>query len=437
VLNVSRFNSHFPALNALRPALLLAIATAAFAFLNPSFLAKTHVLDSLQGKTILGLGIMASLSTVFGISMGGSALFMITEYSKVLITAFLIIAAIRHGGDLLLFAWAYVIATGILVWMAWFVFEVSTFGSKVARLSNLYTFDANDLGLVLLIGLVLSLLTFQSSKLPGKIVSVTVMLGVGATIARSGSRGALIGLVVVAVTLLIMMKTVPLHKRLLTVGAVVLSLVLAAGPGYWEQMRTMLSPKEDYNWTSTTGRKETLKRGIGYMIQHPVFGLGISNFGRAECLDTESERAAQSQLIGIGVKCTSPHNTWLQAGTELGVPGLGLWVLLTFGTVVGMNRLRRKLPRAWSRGDPESRFLYAASVYLPVAMIAFMASSTFLSFAWIDIAYILAGFAVGLQQAARVRLRREHPSVLPRQASVSSRRRTRLGHIPPGRVVIP
>ena len=61
-----------------------------------------------------------------------------------------------------------------------------------------------------------------------------------------------------------------------------------------------------------------------------------------------------------------------------------------------MFRLRRRLPRAWLKGDAEERFLYLASMYFPLAMIGFAVTSFFLSFAWLDMLYILAAFMSGL-----------------------------------------
>lgn len=434
ILNVSRINSHFSAINVLRPSLLLVLITAGYAFLNPTAVVQDRLMSTLQAKVFAGLGIMACLSVIFGISMGGSGLFIITNFSKVLLTGFVVIAAIRRGHDMYLFVWAYVISCGVLVWMGWFVFGLSTRGSAVARLGNLYTYDANDVGLVLLVGLPLSLLTFESSGRLGKLVSLFVLLGISATVARSGSRGAFLGFIAVILALLVLMKTVSIGKRVITVAAVVLALVLATGPGYWTQMSTMLSPKDDYNWTKNDGRKAITKRGLGYMMQYPLFGLGIGNFARAECMISEK---AEYHIAGTGIKCSPPHNTWIQVGGELGFPGLLLWTMLVLGGIVGMNRLRRLLPRSWLNGDREGRFLYRASLYFPVAMIAFAVTSTFLSFAWIDIVYILAGFMAGLSYSVKRKLMADGQALTHRSRSPRTTRFTRPPIQAPPRVALP
>jgi hypothetical protein len=72
-----------------------------------------------------------------------------------------------------------------------------------------------------------------------------------------------------------------------------------------------------------------------------------------------------------------------------------------------MLRLSRRLPRAWQRGDPEQRFLHNCARYLPVALIAFAVSSSFVSFAWMDFIYILAAFMAGLYTSIAKKLQEE------------------------------
>src|SRR5690606_30601648 len=83
-------------------------------------------------------------------------------------------------------------------------------------------------------------------------------------------------------------------------------------------------------------------------------------------------------------------------GAELGVPGLVLWTSLIIGVIIGLGRLHRRLPKSWRKGDPEQRFLSLALLYVPVSMIGFAVASAFVSFAWIDIVYILAAYTAGL-----------------------------------------
>jgi O-antigen ligase len=230
------------------------------------------------------------------------------------------------------------------------------------------------------------------------------LVGIAAAMARSGSRGGLLGLVAVGVSALFLVNSVSATRRVSLLIATLVALAVAAPPGYWKQMGTILSPTDDYNFSSTEGRSALIKRGMGYMAKYPVFGVGIWNFARAEC--TISPKVAARQLNGP-LRCTAPHNSFLQAGTELGIPGLIVWVSLLFGSIFAPLRLRRRLPPYWRRGNYEQRFLYAASSFLPIAAIGFAVTSFFVTFAFADPIYLLAAFVTGLYLAVDTQLRLE------------------------------
>ena len=399
LLTVSRIQEHFGVLSALRPALLLAGLACAYALLHPRSLAGTGWFRTWPAKVVVGFGIMACLSAVFGISLGASARTILEDYSKVLIFGFLLMATIRRTEDLRAYVWAYVISGAVLVWLSLFVFGMDKAPPDgIARLNFRYSYDANDVGAVLLVALGLALLTFHTSRRTGKLVSAAIILGIGVTLAKSGSRGALIGLVAALVALLVLVRRVSVVSRLAMAVVAITGLAVASPPGYWQQMKTILRPTEDYNWTTPGGRKEIWLRGLGYMTSYPLFGIGIGNFGRAE--GTMSERARHWTPGQAGIKWSAPHNSFVEAGAELGVPGLILWSTLVLGGIVAMRRLRRRLPKSWAVGDPQQRFLYLGTSYLPVALSGFAASTFFVSFTFLDPSYILAAIMSGMYVCA-------------------------------------
>jgi hypothetical protein len=162
IVSVSRIHQHFKVIGKLRPALVLAAATGIYAFLNPRLI-RIENMRLWMPRVVLALGVLACLSVPFGVSLGGSATFILEEYWKTLLFAVLLTIAVRSATDLYTLVWAYVVSCAILVWMSLVVFGLkSAAGSEMHRLSHLYTFDANDVGLVTLIGLALALLTFQT-----------------------------------------------------------------------------------------------------------------------------------------------------------------------------------------------------------------------------------------------------------------------------------
>src|ERR1700730_2889064 len=124
VLTISRVHQHYPSVARLRPVLLLVIASAAYAYLNPRLLTRANVLALWPMRLIALLGALACSSAVFGISLGATARYILETYAKTIVYAFLIALSIRSVRDLYTFVWAYVIASGILVYLSLFVFRI-------------------------------------------------------------------------------------------------------------------------------------------------------------------------------------------------------------------------------------------------------------------------------------------------------------------------
>src|SRR5690606_7717343 len=155
-------------------------------------------------------------------------------------------------------------------------------------------------------------------------------------------------------------------KKLLFVSVTTVALLLAAPPGYWDQMLTSLSPTEDYNWKSQTGRKEVFLRGTGYMRASPVTGIAADNCPRAEGMRSGRAEAREYDPGLPGIKWSAAHNSFLQAAAEMGVPGLLLFCVMIYMGGMTAFRLRKKMV-GWENGDPEQRFMFFTALYLPVA----------------------------------------------------------------------
>jgi hypothetical protein len=409
VLTVSRIHEQYKWMSVLRPALVATAAAAIYAYLRPDVVARRPLNQTWAAKVVIAFGIQALLSTFFGISFGNSATFILNVYVKTLVFTFLLIAAIRSTEDLATLVWAYVIATAFLCYTTLFVFKIQHYAAGYDRLANADTYDANDLGLVLLTGLPITLLAFANSKLPGKAFCALVMCGIGAGISKTGSRGAFVGMLAAGVGLLLFLDRVPVWQRLAFIVVTVTGLSLFAPPGYWKQMQTIENPQADYNWNTVNGRRQVALRGVGYMLGNPIFGVGIHNFSKAEC--TISDKAL-NYTVGTGIRCTPPHNAYIESGAELGLPGGFLWLFIIPGGVIHLLLLRMRLPRSWPRGDPEQRFLYGAVVYFAVCLLGYAFGSFFLSFAWTDISYYLMAMLAGIWICVEDRLARDRAGTI-------------------------
>ena len=428
IVAVGKSHLHFPIMVQLRPALVLTGLTMAYAMMNPSGLADRSVLKLWPAKLIAALGIWSVASIPLSISIGGTAMFVFTEYSKTIVMALLLILAVRDTRDLLTLLWGFVAAVGSLAILSILVFKVTQHGDdEIARIQNGYAYDSNDIGLVAVVGIAITLLLFQSSKGVGKLFSMATLAALGATIARTGSRGAFVGLVCVGGGLLVLLREVPIAKRMAFVVLCLVGVGVAAPSGYWEQMQTILAPSEDYNWDATQGRMELIKRAFGYMMRNPATGLGAGQFGRAEGTMSPLATAHSADPGSAGVKWSAAHNSFMQIGAEMGVPGLVLFSMLVFGCILEGLRLQRVLPPAWRKSDPERRLLFYCATYLPVAFLGFASAGFFVSFAYLDVIYVLTAFHLGMLRCIQMKQAEELGGGTAVPVPVAATRRGRGG----------
>ena len=150
----------------------------------------------------------------------------------------------------------------------------------------------------------------------------------------SGSRGGFIALAAVAVFVVLRFSAIPLRWRLFADGARrrrparhgERSVLAADGH---DRVGRRLQPH------GGIGRLQIWSRGIGYMMDNPVFGVGPGNFQTAEgTLSPFAER----QQYGVGVRWNAPHNSFVQIGAELGLPGLALYIAVIASAFHGLRR---------------------------------------------------------------------------------------------------
>jgi O-antigen ligase len=386
-ITLSKFGGYFGILRVLRPALLLFAFCVGYAVLNPKKLIPENLKANLTVRLLLALSLSVAGSAFFGISQGNAGMFILESFSKTLAITYLMIVTVRDVSDVRRLCWAFALGGIVLAYLSIFVVGISKDTGGVA-------YDANDIGVFVVTSLPLTLLLLQSATTwRGRMIALIGVALLGSTIVKTQSRGAFIGALVVGIALLLL-PGLSITRRLIYIVAAALSMVLTAPPGYWNAMQSIVEdPKEDYNWDAINGRRNLAKRGVGYMLKYPVFGVGVDNFRKAE--GTISEKALNT-LPSHGVRWASPHNSFVQAGAETGIPGLLVWVGLNLANIIVPLRLRRRMPKTWRTGTPDQRFLLGATVYLPIAQLGFTATAFFVSFAWMEPLYFLSALVVGL-----------------------------------------
>lgn len=397
VETISKVTADIPGAGSLRLGLVLFGSCAFYAILNPAKSINFEIFRHRVPQLILAQAVIACASAVFGVSLGHAALYILNVYWKTLAVAVLLLVSLRGVTDVRRMVWATALGGVILAFVSVFIVHVSKWQGTAI-------YDANDIGTIVVMTLPLVILVMQTSKGMTRFLWMGGLVLIAETITMSASRGAFIGTLAVGLALLLFLPGVSALKRMLYVGGIAALLTVFAPSGYWDSMRSIITnPQADYNWDAGQGRKNLAKRGIGYMFQYPVFGIGIDNFTMAEGL--LSDYAKEMTALGIGVKWSAPHNSWVEAGAETGITGLVLWGALVVGSVAGLLKLRRRMPRTWAtEGTPDQRFMYQATLYVPVAFLGFAVCGTFVSFAWSDQSYVLPAIAMGIQKACEEEL---------------------------------
>lgn len=391
VVSISAVHMYLGPLRYTRPALTLLFASVVAVVFRPKLVRWANIRESWPAMAVVALVGMALLSSVLGLSMGGSLRYILDKYSKVLIFYFLMVAAIRNVRDLAVFVWTFVISIGIVTILAFTVLDLKPTHDGLGRLDGgALMFDANDIGMLMLMCLPLALLLTYNSRKLGRWTAIAVLMGIPPVLALTGSRGAMVGLAATLPILFVVLRRISLVKRLSVAGFLLVGIAIAAPAGYWKQMATILKPSEDYNTSDEYGRIGIAKRGVGYMLRYPISGVGIANFSRAE--GTISPIAQQRAMAGLSVEWIAPHNSYVQVGAELGVPGLIIWLSLLWGGSVGLWKLRARTPKRWDHESSDRRFLREMALFLPVSYVAFAVTSFFLTHAFTPPIYIFIAF---------------------------------------------
>ncbi len=389
--SIGRLHQLFPILGLLKPALLATLLAAGLYLLQQSGRRRMALLRSPMTTCMLGLLVWGGLSVPFALHQGTAFQFW-TDYARTILMALVVAGSVRGTLDLKRLILVYFAVTVLYTAVVLSRFQL---GADSWRLSRLYNYDANDLATLIASAMPLGLyFVLGHRRLTMRILAIAGLAVLLVGMIRSGSRGGFIALFAVVGFVLLGFTTVPARARLAGFVAILAVVFGAASDRYWTQMQTMLNPHEDYNLTSDAGRLKIWERGLGYMAAHPLMGVGGQNFAVAE--GTISP-LARRQERGIGVRWGAAHNTFIQVGAELGVPGL----LLFIGLIATAFRSLRRVTRRSARAGPAAADLSRLAQALTAALIGFVVGSFFLSLAYMDMLYTLVAFTLALAKVAR------------------------------------
>ena len=276
---VGRVHQLFPLLSPLKPVFVSAALAIVLYVVQQGGARRIRWVRSPTTTHLLLLLLWVALS-VPGALHQGLAFSLLTNFMKTVALYVLIVGSVRGFRDLERLAFVYFAAASVFSVVVLTRFPV---GGNNWRLGGLYYYDANDFAVFAVTAVPLGLyFGLTQTQLHRRLVSLGGVLAVLIAFIWSGSRGGFLAMLAVVAFLLFRYTAMRLHWRLLTMALIIATGWLTASDRYWTQMATILQADNDYNRTELNGREKIWRRGIGYMLSHPVFGVGASNFGVAE-----------------------------------------------------------------------------------------------------------------------------------------------------------
>jgi len=325
---------------------------------------------------------------------GHSLTFALKTYLSNLLLLGVTAASIRSVSDVEFYARTNLYGGLFYAMMVNLFFRVGPDG----RLGGLVYYDANDFALVMVATLPFAVYLIKFGRKGFRRAMGLLALGlIMLALVKSGSRGGFIGMIAVMLYILLRYRAIPSTTRLFVAVAGILLAVLIGSDKYWKQMSTILTPTADYNWTDPQGRRAVWTRGVGYVADNPVLGLGVGAYPIAE--GTLSEISQQRASVGQGFKWSVAHNSFLETAAELGIPGL----IVFLGFFVASIAALRKIRPGGIYGPGITGRETALSQMLIGSLFGFAVAGIFVSAEYFSYLYFLLGLVIGLTKMLRLR----------------------------------
>lgn len=343
------------------------------------------------------------LSVPFSVWPGGSLTF-IEDWFKTLLVYIVISGLVATFGQLR--RTIYVLAFSILM-LAILALLFGDMRSGRLLLDRGRFTNPNDLAQILLMGLPFwwYIATNPNLKRSRRNWAFLAMLPILMAMSKTGSRGAMIA--TLAVGLVWFWRSSISHKVALTAGLMLLLTFAAVflPQTIKERYFTFTSADEDPQESiarlhmgasavsSTESRWQLLTDSLRLTALNPLFGVGAGQFDVAQDLYS---RAVRQQKGTWQVT----HNTFTQVSSECGIPALLIYLLIIF---FAFGAARVPLD-ALVRPGPVLADLASASFCLRLALLSYIVSALFASFAYQTQLPVLAGLAVVFSRTAPLEL---------------------------------
>jgi O-antigen ligase len=269
--------------------------------------------------------------------------------------------------------------------------------------------NSNEIAFDILLGLpflTLIVLDGKSGKLK-RLLAFCLLGNSVFTLVRTGSRTGIIGFAVLCF-LLFLRTSVAGKSAMAFVAMLFLASVITIFPNSLKErylsiivgseVREMAQNNAearqlDMAVSSSAARRQLMINAIKVSISHPIFGVGIGEFG--------TYMTGVEKLEGRRSGWQGTHNTYLQISSEAGTPALILFLIMMWLSFKGLRRLYKRADRI---AAPESREIAQMAFALDASLVAYAVCVFFDFVAYSATLPVLAGFTIALVQTGKTAL---------------------------------
>jgi probable O-glycosylation ligase (exosortase A-associated) len=383
----------FPAIKSLRVALLAAGAALGAHLIGRAFGTVPALPVRREMALALALILWAALTIPMSIWPGGSWSALSDHLIKAVIFFWLIGTVVTTRRRLEAFLWVLTLCSIPLAatalsnyWSGNFITHATSSVQRIAGYVGGAGLAGNPNDLALMLNLVAPLTgaLFVITRHPVlRLIALAALVLTVAAVIATFSRAGFITLAVLGVAAFAAM----VRRGALIASVIVVFLALGAfvliPAEYFQRLSTITNIEADMTG-SAQGRWDDYFVAMEYIRQHPIVGAGLGQ-----------------DLLALNVTrghatWRSVHNAYLQAGVDLGLPGLALLLALLMASFANARRVRRQALRT-----PRLRDLGVIASGIHLSLLAFAVASFFHPIAYQFYFFCLAGLAVALVNAHR------------------------------------
>lgn len=262
-------------------------------------------------------------------------------------------------------------------------------------LDNTRYANSNDLAWTLLVGLTFVGLLFLRGTRRQRWIAAFMAAPMMIAISRTGSRATMLGSGMLVIVLLVQAKRATRAKLMVAAPIVLLAIIVLMPKDMVLRFTTFFGAHYQFSSDleerrrisaieSSENRRQLLIDSLIITMHHPLLGVGPGNFMVAQDVLAKARGDARSLW-----KVT--HNTYTQLSSEMGLPGLIIYLVLLYNVFKVLNSIvRTRYP------GPTWKNLRQLALTLRATLIVFLPVAFFGSMGYAAEVPILAGITTSL-----------------------------------------